>query len=435
MPWRLLFGISLIIAVAGVSGYAYWKSAKEANVVGAAASYKTEEEKDIYVRFIMEAYDIIEKQYWQKATDEQLAQLFTLSIGKAGATTTPPASDRAGTAKLAASVLAGAKDDAAKRQLAVGTVQVAVYNLAPAGRSQVLTMQQQQQVKETVANVNPNSNLYNELGVTPSSTPQEIKEAYAQKKTELEASSSPEAMKELERTKYVNEVLSDPADKQRYDTTKAEPTVFSRIFGTTIYLNLLKMSPETAGDFHKALDEASTTPLSTMIIDMRGNIGGSLEQVPNILGPFFGNNAYLFDLYHQGDFTVIRSAAGKDAALARFSEIAVLTDSLTQSSAEVLAAALKRFHLATVVGSKTRGWGSVEGTYPMETEIDPSTKYALMLVYGLTLRDDNQPIDGVGVDPDISMQATGWENKLLSYFDSASLISAIKRTAGQPPLK
>ena len=71
----------------------------------------------------------------------------------------------------------------------------------------------------------------------------------------------------------------------------------------------------------------------------------------------------------------------------------------------------------------------------METEIDPSTKYALMLVYGLTLRDDNQPIDGVGVDPDISMQATGWENKLPAYFDSASLISAIRRTASQPPLK
>src|SRR3989344_3561461 len=116
MPWRLLFGCSLLVALAGTSGYAYWSSTKEANVAGAAASYKTDEEKnDLYVRFVMEAYDIIEKQYWQKATDEQMAELFTLSINKAGATTTPPASDRAGTARLGARRLAGAQEGAAQR--------------------------------------------------------------------------------------------------------------------------------------------------------------------------------------------------------------------------------------------------------------------------------------------------------------------------------
>src|SRR3989344_2638697 len=112
MPWRLLFGTSLIIAVAGASGYAYWTSSKEANVAGAAASYQTlEEENDVYVRFVMEAYDSIQKNYWQKADDKQLADLFTLSLQKAAATTTTASGDRTSTAKMFATQFAQMKDD------------------------------------------------------------------------------------------------------------------------------------------------------------------------------------------------------------------------------------------------------------------------------------------------------------------------------------
>ena len=427
----------VLIAFIGATGFGFWKThtLASANVAAAAASYKTPQEEDVNVRFVMEAYDLIQKNYWQKAGDDQLAGLFTLSIDKAASTTTPPASDRASTARLASSVLSGAKDDAAKRQLAVLIVQIAVYNLAPAGRSEVLTSQQQQQLQQTVSNVNPNTDLYGELGVTPSSTAQQIQQAYAEKKTQLEASTSPEAKDELARAGYVKDVLSNPADKERYDTSKEEPTVFSKVFGTTLYLNLVKMSPETGADFWKAIDDASTTPLSSMIIDLRGNIGGSLQQAPDILGPFFGQNAYIFDLYHQGDFTVIRSNAAKSSSLERFKEIAVLTDNMTQSTAEVLTASLKRFHLAKVVGTETRGWGTVEGTYPMTTQIDPGTQYALLLVYGLTLREDGQPIDGKGVDPDVNVNDKNWKQALGAQFESGSLIAAIERTQSQPPLK
>src|SRR3989344_6555236 len=247
MPWRLLFGSSLIIAVVGASGYAYWTSSKEANIAGAAASYQTlEETKDVYVRFVMEAYDLIQKNYWQKADDKQLAQLFTLSVQKAAATTTAEAVDRASTAKLVAAQLAPLKDDAAKRQIATQMLQVALYNMAPTGRNQLLTSQQQKEVQQTVQKVNPTSDLYSELGVSVAATGEEIQAAYAKKKAELAASTSPEAAKELERTNYVNEVLSNPTQKERYDTSKAEPTVFSRRFGSTLYIRLDRMAPPPA---------------------------------------------------------------------------------------------------------------------------------------------------------------------------------------------
>ena len=429
MPWRFLFGSSLILAVVGASGYAYWTSSKGANIAGAAASYQTlDETNDVYVRFVMEAYDLIQKNYWQKADDKQLAQLFTLSVQKAAATTTAEAVDRASTAKLVAAQLAPLKDDAAKRQIATQMLQVALYNMAPTGRNQLLTSQQQKAVQQTVQKVNPASDLYSELGVTDAATREEIQAAYEKKKAELAASSSPEAAKELERVSYVGDVLVDPTAKERYDTSKAEPTVFSRRFGSTLYIRLDRMAPTTAADITAVLENASTSPLSSLIFDLRGNLGGALDQVPTMLGIFMGKNQYEFDIYHQGDFTVVRSPIDKIPQLDRYKEIALLTDNMTQSSAEVFAAAMKRFRLGVVVGATTRGWGSIEGTYPLTTKIDPDTDYALMLVYGLTLREDNQPVEGKGVDPDISLADSAWRSKLSTQLRSQSLIDAVKQT-------
>ena len=436
MPWRFLFGTSLIIVVTGASGYAYWSSSREANVAGAAASYQTlEETNDIYVRFVMEAYDLIQKNYWQKADDKQLAQLFMLSVQKAAATTTAEAVDRASTATLVAAQFAPLHDDGAKRQLATTILQVALYNMAPTGRNELLTSQQQKEVQQVVQKVDPSSNLYNELGVVPSSTAQEIQQAYAQKKSELEASTSPEAAKELARAGYVKDVLSNPTQKERYDTSKAEPTVFSRRFGSTLYIRLDRMSATTASDVTAALDTASTTALSSLIFDLRGNLGGALDQVPTLLGIFLGKNQYEFDIYHQADFTVVRSPNDKIPQLARYKEIALLTDNMTQSSAEVFAAAMKRFRLGVLVGATTRGWGSIEGTYPLTTKIDQGTDYALMLVYGLTLREDNQPVEGKGVDPDVSIADSAWRSKLAARLRSQSLIDAIEATAPKMPLQ
>jgi len=438
---RLLLALGFLVAFGGAAGAAFYlhvlpiPRANVAAVAAPAAVYKTPEEQDMYVRFVMEGYDIILRNYWQKATDAQLADLFHLSLDKAASTSTPAVADRSGIAKQLASVFKIQQEDEAKRQLATTVLQVALYNLGPAGRSQLLSAQAQQALQQTVANVNPDSNLYDTLGIAASSTAADIEKAYMQKKQELAASSSPVAAKELEQATYAHDVLTSTTTKARYDSSKAEPTVFRHVFGSTLYLTVARMSPETAGDFVAALDAASTTPLSSLIIDVRGNIGGSLEQVPNILGGFFGPNQYLFDLYHQGELQPIRSPVDKLALLSRFKEIAVLTDAQTQSSAEVMAAALKRFHLATVVGTHTHGWGTVEKTYPLETQIDPSTKYAILLVWGLTLRDDNQPIDGKGVDADISVNDKNWESELPRYFRSGSLIGAVKQTATRTPLK
>src|SRR5690348_15388076 len=120
---RLLLALGFLAALGAVTGCALYLNVlpiPRANVaaVAPAAVYKTPEESDVYVRFVMEGYTTILRNYWQKATDAQLADLFRLSLDKAASTSTPAVADRSSVAEQLASVFKGQSGDDAKRQLA-----------------------------------------------------------------------------------------------------------------------------------------------------------------------------------------------------------------------------------------------------------------------------------------------------------------------------
>jgi len=247
---------------------------------------------------------------------------------------------------------------------------------------------------------------------------------------------TPEAKAEIAQVAYAQKVLTNPNTKDLYDVAKIEPSANNHIFGKTLYVSLSKITPTSFIEFGRTILSASTTPgLNSLIIDLRGNLGGDLAFAQNFLGLFLGQNQFAFDLFHQGEYNVQRTVQGKLPELSRYKEIAVLTDNMTQSTAEVTTAAMKRFGLAHVVGATTRGWGTVENTFPFATVIDPTTKYSMLLVHSLTLREDNQPVQDKGVDPDVSIADPKWKTELSDYFHTPSLIEAIKATVAKPPLE
>jgi hypothetical protein len=430
---RKVFAV-LFFAALIAGGFYFWRQHFAPSVV-----YKTAAEKNVYVRFDMEAYDDILQNYWKSATGSDMAQLFQLSLQKAGNFSAPPiiaSPDRAGVANMLLSVFKTATSSEAEKNLALNTLNVALYNLIPQGRDELLSSAQETTLRQTVANVNPSNDLYQNLGLQKGAGASEIDAAYKEKSAQLAGATTTQAKAELAQISYAHEVLSNAADKQVYDQTQIEPTVWSRVIGDTLYLDMDKISPTTLAEFARAVDAASTTPqLSDMILDLRGNIGGDLSFPQYFLGLFLGPNQYAFDLYHQGNYEAERTLEPKWPELDRYKEMAVLTDGMTQSTAELLTATLKRFRIAVVVGGKTRGWGSVENTYPLQTVIDPNEKYSLLLVNGLTLGEDNQPIEQNGVSPDIDTSDANWKEKLPDYFRSQSIIKAVEQIATEKPLE
>src|SRR5579859_3890362 len=159
-----LFFIVIVLLFAGAAKAASWYVGSRGTPAAAAdVQYKTQEETDnIYVRFDMEAYDQIVANYWQQVKDSDLSQLHQLSLQKAltvgglpPAAASLPTQDRAGTAKMLYSAFQAATSTDIQKQLAVNTLMVVLYNLAPVGRDQLLSQGQETQLRQEVSNVNP----------------------------------------------------------------------------------------------------------------------------------------------------------------------------------------------------------------------------------------------------------------------------------------
>lgn len=427
--------VCMFLLVVSFGHYVYKNSFAQEEKV----SYKTQEEKDVYVRFVMEVYDSIKDNYWLKTSDENLSKYFQMSVQKATNQATVPelvSNDREGVAKMVSGALSSLTSTTTKKEAAVTIVNVVTYNLEPIGRNGLFSQKQETALRQNVSNINIEKDLYQDLGVEKGAPVAAVEQAYKEKEVILSKATTTEAKEELKKITYAKKVLTDDYNKKLYDEKQIEPTVFGKIIGKTLYVAMSKISPTTLQEFGVLVDRANATPgLDSMVIDLRGNIGGALDFAQAFLGIFIGQNQFAFDLFHQEEYQVQRTTFPKFEPLARYKEMVILTDQMTQSTAEVTSAMFKRMKLATVVGTATRGWGTVENTFPLTTMIDEGEKYTLFLVHSLTLRDDNVPIEGRGVTPDIDIQNTSFKKELREVIRNSSLLQAVEEQIKSAPLR
>lgn len=222
--------------------------------------------------------------------------------------------------------------------------------------------------------------------------------------------------------------LKNVVENRNPETGKVEPTIFTKLIGSNIlYLQFKKFSPTSLDEFQKAFEQyKDNAGLNSLILDLRGNIGGAIDATAYFLGFFLGKNQYAFDFYHKGEYLPFKTPTDKLSSIQKYKQVVVLVDQATQSSAEMMAASMKKYHIGVVVGVPTKGWGSVERVFKLDNQMSEREKYSIFLVHSITLRDDNQPIEGRGVDPDVNVKSPDWEQQLFSYFKNQPLIEAIK---------
>ncbi|MCA9340700.1 MAG: hypothetical protein KDA17_07320, partial [Candidatus Saccharibacteria bacterium] len=115
-----------------------------------------------------------------------------------------------------------------------------------------------------------------------------------------------------------------------------------------------------------------------------------------------------------------------------FPRMVVLIDGETQSSAEVLAATLKKYHVGVLVGTASKGWGTVERVFPLEHQLSDTTTYSVFLVHSLTLDDTGNTIQGVGVQPDVRTTDANWQRQLERYYADQTLADSVTQVLTQP---
>jgi hypothetical protein len=432
---RYLLGLGILLIIAIFIGgltIGYFSSKRNKN------SEAQQAQQNIYVNFTLEIYDKIQKEHWNKVSDEELSNLFRLAAEKLlEAPQKLSSADKNGLTAMIDEIIKN-MEEPKKKEFIASIANLVLVNLKPFGRSALYTKKLKQELADKVQNINPENNLYLTLGTKEGATQKELDDAYAKKVSELTPRIDDPAIKEeMKKVEYAYGVLSDEENKERYDESKAEPTVLGKLISSGIlYLYVPRVSPMTLNDLKKETEKFDKGEnLNSLILDLRGNIGGSLDVLPYLLGPFIGPNAYAFELFKQGDYEPFKTKFGWLPSLVRYKKVAILVDGNTQSSAEVMTAAFKKYNVGIVVGTTTKGWGTIEAVYGLENQISENEEYSVFLVNHLTVRDDGQSIEENGVEPTINVSDKNWEKQLLAYFDNQGFVSAIKETLNSEPGK
>jgi hypothetical protein len=424
--------VLIAVLVLGASGFVAAKIYKEKQVKKQAAQIKGAQEKpkDIYADFALEVYRTIQENYWDKITDADLSNLFLLASQKMASSTslTLASANKDGVEKLILSATQG-KTPEEKKDFVTNVADVVLANLKPFGRSRLYTQKEETVLQNEVNNVDTSSNMYAVLGVEKTPTDKQVEQAYQKQKNKLVGQNTDKAKEQLALVERAFEALKTAERRQTYDQTGSEPAVwYKQLPGGVFYVKFVRFTPTLIPEFQAAAKTVDNEPqsLHTLVLDLRDNIGGAIDQLQTLLGPFIGQGQYAFSFFHQGEYTPYQTISGFIPELVRYKRVIVLVNGQTQSSAEVMAGTLKKYNVGVLVGSPTRGWGTIERVFPLQTVLDPKQTFSAFLVHTLTLADDNQPIEGRGILPQINITDKAWASQLNAYYNDPGLVEQIK---------
>jgi carboxyl-terminal processing protease len=129
----------------------------------------------------------------------------------------------------------------------------------------------------------------------------------------------------------------------------------------TGYIKLNKFSEHTYIDFMKALDGLQQKGMKQLVLDLRGNGGGFMNEAVDIADEFLDDDKLI--VYTKGINSPRQEYKAKRPGLFETGKLTVLVDELTASASEVLAGALQDWDRATIIGRRTFGKGLVQQQY------------------------------------------------------------------------
>jgi carboxyl-terminal processing protease len=186
---------------------------------------------------------------------------------------------------------------------------------------------------------------------------------------------------------------------RRFDLTRAVihiESVEHRMLGDGIgYIKIRSFQGNTHEDMRRSLAQLHRQGLRGLVLDLRDDPGGLLEQAVRVADTFLPSGTIVT--------TSSNDPAQRDEKFARQEgtepnyPMVVLVNGGSASASEIVAGALKNHDRALIVGQRTFGKGSVQVLYDYE---DGS---ALKLTIAQYLTPGDVSIQGVGITPDIGI--------------------------------
>lgn len=190
----------------------------------------------------------------------------------------------------------------------------------------------------------------------------------------------------------------EPMDVTLVRETIEVHSVRSKDLGDGVfYVRLTSFQEKTSKDLEQALERAQKAGDTSLVLDLRNDPGGLLNQAVAVSDMFLDKGQLI--VYTQGRIKNqdLRFTAEHSNGLPKWPMV-ILVNGGSASASEIVAGALQDWKRAVLVGTKTFGKGSVQTVIPL------SDGSGLRLTTAKYFTPSGRSIHGIGITPDIVVE-------------------------------
>ena len=202
----------------------------------------------------------------------------------------------------------------------------------------------------------------------------------------------------------VHLVVNRNGEKVEIDVTLRHfvaQSVFYRMVGDKGYILITGFNDRSPEQFYTAVDTLTEQGATALIIDLRGNGGGTLNAAHKMLDYCIPEGLAIKVQYKNDNMNEVYMSDSAEVDL----PIVCLTDGNTASASELFTQGLKDYGKAISVGRLTFGKGVVQRTYTL------SDGSLVRFTVGKYYTQNGNCLDGIGVKPEIEVEYTDEELK------------------------
>ena len=161
------------------------------------------------------------------------------------------------------------------------------------------------------------------------------------------------------------------------------------------YIEFTSFDENTAEEFKAKFDELQKSNITSLIIDLRNNGGGLVDQALEIAGYIADKGSVLlYEVDKNNNEEVKKSESDPIINM----PVVILVNENTASSSEILAGALKDLGKAKIVGTKTFGKGVIQELLTL------SDGSGLKITSQKYLTPNKTEINKIGIEPDVTVE-------------------------------
>jgi len=207
---------------------------------------------------------------------------------------------------------------------------------------------------------------------------------------------------------------------------KVEPVKSRLVDGDIGYIRITTFSERAGSGLDQAikdLKKKSHDKLAGVVLDLRNNPGGLLDQAVAVANDFI-DKGEIVSIKGRNPQETRRFDAEPSRDLLRGTPVVVLVNGGSASASEIVAGALQDMHRAVILGTKSFGKGSVQTVLPVK-----ESGGAIRLTTALYYTPSGRSIQALGIVPDVIVEPAKIEKIAIGKgLHEADLKGALKNT-------